>query len=370
MDRGVVTYIAAFLAGILSAKCIILPPVIILILLSAACILLFPFLLPDKKHYRSRIFVIAAHSILFVSGITHFAAAGSRHPVCGNSNTRPFKENMARSLRKMIPDDKAYATLAAITLGDKKELPRELKEAYGKSGGMHILALSGLHMGIIYLFVTTLFSFLNFTHRARFIRAILSMAVILAYGHMTGFPPSVQRAIIMLLIHNMLTLSGRRCSRYNIIVISAFYMTVADPGQLFTIGFQLSFAAVAGIAYIYPVLETAFAHFFPCKKLIYSSNLQDMGRQVLHRCLRSVWSITALSVSCQVTTLPLTLYYFGNFSPFFLLTNLAAIPVATAILYTFIPAMLLQKIPFAGEVAGNLLQGLLKLLNSIIEFIG
>lgn len=370
MDRGVVTYIAAFLAGIFSAKCIPLPPVITLVLLSAACVLLFPFLLLNKKYYRSRIFVIAAHSILFVSGITHFAATGPQYPASGNGLPPPFKENITRSLRKMIPDDKAYATLAAITLGEKKELPRELKEAYGKSGGGHILALSGLHMGIIYLFVTTLFSFLNFTHGTRIIRTILSMSFILAYGYMTGFPPSVQRAILMLFIHNMLTLSGRRCTRYNIIVISAFCMTVIDPGQLFTIGFQLSFAAVAGIAYIYPVLDTAFVHFFPGKKLIYSSDLQNMGRQILHKCFRSVWSITALSVSCQVTTLPFTLYYFGNFSPFFLLTNLAAIPVATAVLYTFIPAMLLQKIPFAGEVAGDLLQGLLKLLNSIIEFIG
>lgn len=370
MDRGVITYIAAFLAGILGAKCILFSPVITITLLSAACVLLFPFFLLNKKYYRSRIFVVAAHGILFVSGITHSAVTGTRSPVSGNRNPLPLKEDVTRSLRKMIPDDKAYATLVAITLGEKKELPQELKEAYGKSGAMHILALSGLHMGIIYLFVTTLFSFLNFTHRTRIIRSILSMAVILAYGYMTGFPPSVQRAIIMLLIHNMLTLSGRRCTRYNIILISAFYMAVIDPKQLFTISFQLSFAAVAGIAFIYPVLDAAFINFFPDKKLRYSSISQNPGRQVLHRCIRSVWGITAVSVSCQIATLPLTLYYFGNFSPFFLLTNLAAIPVATAVLYTFIPAILLQKIPFAGEVARNLLQWLLKLLNSIIEFIG
>lgn len=370
MDRGVVTYIAAFLAGILGAGYISFPPVITLTLLSAVCVFLFPFLLLNKKYYRSRIFVVVAHSILFVSGITHFAVTGSRSSGSGNGLPPPLKEEVTRSLRKMIPDDKAYATLLAITLGDKKELPRELKEAYGKSGGMHILALSGLHMGIIYLFVTTLFSFLNFTHRTRIIRSLLSVAVILAYGHMTGFQPSVQRAIIMLLIYNMLSLSGRSCTRYNIILISAFYMTVTDPGQLFAIGFQLSFAAVAGIAFVYPVLDAAFMHFSPGKKLIYSFNLQDMGRQALYRCIRWVWRVTAISVSCQITTLPFTLYYFGNFSPFFLLTNLAAIPVATAVLYTFIPAILLQKIPFAGEVAGGLLQGLLKLLNSIIEFIG
>lgn len=368
MDRGVITYIAAFLAGIIVAGCMVFPPVVTAILLGTAGTLLF-FLL-NKKYYRSRIFVITAHIILFISGITHTSIAGTRRSLSGARTPTPLKEEIARSMRRMVPDDKAYATLVAITLGDKKQLPQELKEAYGKSGAMHILALSGLHMGVIYLFVTTLFSFLNFSYRTRILRSIFSMALILAYGYITGFPPSVQRAIIMLFIYNMLTLSGRRSSRYNIILISAFYMTVADPGQLFSISFQLSFAAVAGIAFIYPVLDAAFLHFYPDKSLIHSYNLQNLGRKTLYKCIRRVWSITAISVSCQITTLPFTLYYFGNYSPFFLLTNLAAIPVATMVLYTFIPAILLQKIPFAGEVTGYILQGLLKLLNVIIEFIG
>ncbi len=371
MGRGVATYIAAFVSGIIISKYTSCYACILTIFISfASSLFLFALLLLKKKHYGSYPFIATAHIILFLTGFSHYMIYNEYSCLPQRENNPVLRSSIEEKIKEMIPSPEERATLAAITLGDKSGIPPELKKAYGNSGAMHILALSGLHMGIIYGFINMLLAFLNITYKTKLLRLLFSAAVISLYGYMTGFPPSVQRAIIMIGIYNILKLSGRENRKYNVIAAAALLILIINPGQLFSISFQLSFAAVTGIAAFFPVIDACFSYLYPDTRRQYAALLPVTAKRFIRKTARAAWSITAISVSCQIATLPFTLFYFGSFPPFFLITNLAAIPVASATLYIFIPALILHNVPVIGPLAGAILYGLLKLLNSIIEFIG
>ncbi|MEF9930849.1 MAG: ComEC/Rec2 family competence protein, partial [Bacteroidales bacterium] len=211
-------------------------------------------------------------------------------------------------------------------------------------------------------------SFLNFSYKAKRLKFLLSVIIICFYSYITGFSPSVQRAGIMILVHNIATLWNRPIRKYDIIAISAFIITVINPNQLFNIGFQLSFAAILGIAVIYPIMDESIKLLYPDSKNKITNNLSE--NKYIRKGVYAIWGMIAISVACQITTMPFTIYYFGTSAPYFLLTNLAAIPIATAVLYVFLPAIFLSGTPIIGDFLGDLLVWLLKMLNGVVEFIG
>ena len=209
--------------------------------------------------------------------------------------------------------DEAYGVVAAMTLGDKSELDRDLKETYSKVGAAHILALSGLHLSIIYAIISLFIGW----RRIRILSQSFIIVAIWAYALLTGMSPSVTRAALMISIYGLLSLGYRERMSVNTLAFTAIVMLLVNPMSLYNIGFQLSFMAVLAILLFNPL----FNRLIPQRVLL------------RYRSVRLLWGMTTVSVSAQLGTAPLVAYYFGRFSTWFLLSNYLVIPLATVILY-------------------------------------
>lgn len=194
---------------------------------------------------------------------------------------------------------------SALTLGYKDKLSSELRDAYSGAGAMHVLAVSGLHVGLIYKLLGWLFSFFKIFSRREKISPILILAGIWIYAFITGLSPSVCRSATMFSFILAGIIMGRRSSIYNSIFASAFLLTLLNPYILFDIGFQLSYLAVLGIVFFYPLFRTwVYSRFKP---------------------VRFLWDGIAVSFAAQLATLPVCLYYFHQFPVYFWLSGIVVV---------------------------------------------
>jgi len=242
-----------------------------------------------------------------------------------------------------------FAVLAALTLGSKDASHPELRQNYTTSGGMHILAVSGLHVGIIYMVLSLLLSFLEKNKHTKILKVILIILSLWIYAFITGLPPSVVRATIMFSMIALGNGLNHKSEIYNTIFASAFLMLLFNPDFLFDVGFQLSYCAVLSIVYFQPKISKGF--YFKNKLLKWS------------------WDLTAVSLAAQIGTAPLTLFYFHQFANYFVITNFVAIPFATIILYTAILLIIVSPIAFVSTAVAFVLKWILRILNTSIEFI-
>ena len=207
----------------------------------------------------------------------------------------------------------AYAVVAAMSLGDKSALTHNLKDTYSVSGASHVLALSGLHLGIIYM----LFSLFLPRRRWPALSQLVIILFIWAFVFLVGMSVSVVRSAIMLTVYGLLSIGNRDKMSVNALAFTAIVMLMWNPAWLFDVGFQMSFMAVLAILLFVPLFEDVF----PAEYLME------------HRWIKSIWGLTAVSCSAQLGVAPLIAFYFGRFSTYFLLTNFIVIPAAMVILW-------------------------------------
>ncbi|UII21012.1 ComEC/Rec2 family competence protein [Fulvivirga ligni] len=215
-------------------------------------------------------------------------------------------------LKLYVVGDRERAIVRALALGLKDDIDNEVKEAYAASGAMHVLAVSGLHVGIIYLILLTLLGKLQHYKAGKWILAVISLLVLWSYAMVTGFSASVLRTVTMFTFIILGNAMKRQTNIYNSLAASAFFLLLFNPFLLFTVGFQLSYLAVLGIVYLQPRLYNLY---------LPDSWLVD-----------KIWGITAVSLAAQLATFPLGLYYFHQFPSYFFLSNLIVIPAAFLIL--------------------------------------
>lgn len=218
--------------------------------------------------------------------------------------------------RDFNADEDTYAVLAAMTLGDKSAQTRDLREAYSVSGASHVLAISGLHIGVVYMLLT----WLMLGHRRFWLSQVLMVTAIWAFALLTGLSPSVARAAMMISLYAVFSPRGGHATGINVLCFAAIVMLVADATALFDISFQLSFSAVFAILLFMPPLQGIY--------------------QPQNAFLHYTWNLLLLSAIAQVGVAPLIAYHFGRFSIYFLLTNLLVIPAAIAILYGALVSLL------------------------------
>lgn len=247
-----------------------------------------------------------------------------------------------------LPKDQ-YAVLAALTIGYKDALDAELREDFSHSGAMHILAVSGLHVGVIYLILQAIFALVFRKSTWKFISAIFIVCALWVYAFITGLPPSVVRAATMFSLVAVGLALERKSQIYNTISVSAFVILLYDPNLLFDIGFQLSYCAVIGIVWFQPKISS----------LLY----------VKQKGLKWWWDLTAVSLAAQIATLPLALYYFHQFPNYFLLANYIAIPLSTLIIYLAVAFIILFPVSWLAFIPGFLLKSMLWLLNTSVGYI-
>ena len=240
------------------------------------------------------------------------------------------------------------ALIKALLTGERTSLDSDIKNAFRASGASHILALSGLHLGMIYLIFSKVTGILGNSTSIRKIRSVTTICLCGFYTLATGAGASIVRAFIFILLRETARLTNRSQNLIQILFAALIIQLAISPMSARGIGFQLSYAAIAGIAVIYPWLKG----FWP-----------DDGN-IIVRPLKWLWDSAALSISCQLTTGPLAYLYFGTIPKYFMLTNLLALPI-TGIL---IPAALLTLcLSWAGWCPGIVIQATEMMANLLIK---
>ncbi len=206
-----------------------------------------------------------------------------------------------------------FAVLSALTLGYKSELTPELKESFSASGAMHILAVSGLHVGIIFIILCKLLSFLQKNKYGKILQSIIIIIVLFFYAFLTGLSDSVLRATIMFTFISFGIMFTRQTNIYNTISASALVLLIINPYSIMNVGFQLSYAAVISIVFFQPKIYS----------LLYFKNTIP----------NYIWQLISVAIAAQLGTFPITIYYFDQFPLYFILSNIIIIPVATIIVY-------------------------------------
>ena len=249
-----------------------------------------------------------------------------------------------------------YAFLSALTLGYKADLSHELKEAFRASGTSHILAVSGLHVGIVYLIIMSLFSFLGKRGRWFIVKQLLILLFLWGYVFITGMPVSVIRAAIMLSFFCIGALFHKRGFTYNTLAAAAFFILLINPFYLFSVGFQLSFASVFSILFFQPKLSVLFV---PRLKIT-----------------TYAWDLITVTTAAQWGVFPLTLYYFGTFPTYFFFTNFLILPFIGLIIYlgasltivSFLMPFNLEFVQLLYELIEAFLQFFIKTVLQVVYF--
>jgi len=258
-----------------------------------------------------------------------------------------------------LPTQEA-GTLAALTLGYREDLEPDIKRSFRSSGASHILAVSGLHTGIIYTVLLALltcfgrFRPLYEERKRRIVNGIIIITLMLFYAVLTGLSPSVCRSVLMLSLVELAYMTYRRPNSLNTLAAAAFLILFFRPNDLFSVSFQLSFAAVLSIMLFY----LSFRQLMPVQ-----------GTKWYFNILVDLRDIIAVSLSVQIITLPITLYYFHQTCNYFFLTNLAVIPLATLITILAFATLTIGWIPCIGEILAYPLHWLTWCLNHYTAFI-
>lgn len=252
-------------------------------------------------------------------------------------------------LSKYGLDEKEFGVASALIVGDKSFIDNETRQQYAAAGAMHILCVSGLHVGIIYLFFAFMLKFLLRFKYGYIIQAVILILLIWLYALITGLSPSVMRASAMFTMLALARTFRRKTNIFNTLAASAFILLLIDPFMLFETGFQLSYLAVTGIILVHP--------------LIY--RIWSPGSSKLDK----VWSLVCVSVAAQVLTFPVSLYLFHQFPNYFILTNILVIPLAFCIVFGGMIILLFSFVPLLTNALVYLFGKLIFLLNFCIELI-
>lgn len=239
--------------------------------------------------------------------------------------------------------------LDALLTGNRTGLSRDTVSTFRQSGASHILALSGLHMGIIYLLFDRITGILGRRPAARHIRFWL---ILLAAGYftlMTGASPSIVRAFLFIVINEVLKLTGRPRKAVRVLCLALLIQIVIQPNVISTPGFQLSYLAMAGVFILYPVMEKWYPE----------------SRSPL----RWIWKSAVMAISCQVFTGPLVWLRFHTFPRYFLLANLLALPLVTVLMTAAVVTIVLHAAGICPPAAVWVTDTAAKLLTGVLEII-
>jgi len=247
---------------------------------------------------------LASHNIY------HQISLLPRHLVPGGENqgnrlirfSLDLRQEQVDFYRSLIKDNDAFAVATALLLGYRTDLGAELLSAYSKTGTIHALSVSGMHVGIIYLLLEWILRFLNRRKLWRVLKVILTLGLIWFYTLLTGCSASVLRSAIMLSVIIFARLVNKTTSNYNVLAFSACCLLWYDPFLLWDVGFQLSFLSVFGLVWIQPKLQQLLAFKFNWPQ--------------------KLWDLTALSLAAQIMTFPFSMYYFHQFPLYFIISNL------------------------------------------------
>jgi len=261
-----------------------------------------------------------------------------------------LKEKTLKILKANISKQQGSLGIAeALLIGYKNDLDKEMLQAYSNTGVVHIIAISGLHLGLIYMVLFWLLERMPLVKRNRFVKAIILLGCLWMFSLMTGASASVLRSAVMftcIIIGNVL---NRKSSIYNSLAASAFLLICYNSYFLWDVGFQLSYFAIIGIVWLQKPIQQLFT---------FSNYI-----------LRKIWEMTSITIAAQIITFPICLYYFHQFPTYFLLSNLVAVPLSTIILFEEIALLCCSGLHAIQTFIGKIVESSIVIMNKWILII-
>ncbi len=271
-----------------------------------------------------------------------------------NSNTldgiaSKIRESINTSLKNNGFKDDELAVINALLLGQRYTISSDLLESYSGAGAVHILAVSGLHIGIILLLLLFVFKPFYYFKNGKLTATFFIILLLWAYAIIAGLSASVVRAVSMFTALTIGMQLVQRSNVYNTLVISMFFLLLFYPFYLFEVGFQLSYLAVFSIVWIQPKLYNLWRtnYWFPDK----------------------IWQLFTVSMAAQLGVLPLSLFYFHQFPGLFFLSNLVIIPFLGIILIAGILIIILATLNILPQFLGDSYSYIIQLMNHFVEWI-
>lgn len=277
---------------------------------------------------------------------TDFILTGKQQGVWYKQWAYSVSEWSDAALKKLIPYEREYAVAKAMVLGLRDEMDNELVQAYSAAGAVHVLSVSGFHIGVFVWLLTQVLGTLKKRRRGKWAYLGITLAVLWFYAIMTGLSAPVIRSAVMFTIFLLANPLGRKENAKNALFGSALILLALDPLLIYSVSFQLSYAALGGIIYLQPILYQ-------------SITVKDWF-------LDKIWGLTAVALTAQLATFPIGAYYFHQFPNYFWLVNPLVVGLSFVLLPVAFIAIVLSGIPFLSTILGWLLTGVTWLLNQVV----
>ena len=260
------------------------------------------------------------------------------------------RENILSVLQKNVSNNKDELGIAeALLIGYTNDLDKDLVQAYSNTGVVHIIAISGMHLGLIYVMLVWLFKRIPIINKSKIIQVVLILGSLWLFSLLTGAAASVLRSAVMFTFITLGKNFYKQSSIFNSLAASAFVMLCFNPYYLWDVGFQLSYLAVVGIIIFQK----------PVYNWLYIKN----------KYVNEVWKLIAISLAAQLLTFPICVYYFHQFPNLFLITNIIAVPLSSIILFAEIALVAFSWIPLAGIWLGKIVNWLVWVMNKYILWV-
>ena len=303
---------------------------------------------PYQFNYKSYMAHMGIHYTAYIGSEKEYSIT----KYCETGILKSATEYSTNYLKNLISGNmknkEAIAVTESLLFGYKSDVSKELVNAYSRTGTLHVLAVSGMHVAIVFLLFAKSLWFIERFKNGVIIRFIIIMAGIWSYCLLTGLAPSILRAGLTISFVLLGKTLHRHTNIYNLIAFSAFLILIINPLYLLDIGFQLSYAAVLGIIYLQPKIHQLWS----------PSSLFT----------KELWSIINITLCAQVATFPLSLYYFHQFPNYFIITNLVIIPLTTLIIYAGICMVIFSKVSFLLALFTWITENLVILTNRLVQW--
>ncbi|RYE24556.1 MAG: ComEC family competence protein, partial [Sphingobacteriaceae bacterium] len=260
-----------------------------------------------------------------------------------------LRQQMVQKFQQYLHQPNAIAVASTLILGYRADLSQDVLQAYSKTGTMHVLSVSGMHVALVYIIIELLLRFLNRKRSTILLKAFISIALIWLYALLSGFSPAVCRAAIMISFVICGKTYNRHISMLNILLTSAFMLLLYNPDYVVDAGFQLSYLAVFGLILLQPIIE----------------NLLNFKQKYLQK----LWSLLSVSLAAQVITFPVSVFYFHQFPVYFLLSNLFIVLPSMLIMYAGIAFLAFSSVDLLAKPLAFVLEKTIILMNSGLVWI-
>ncbi len=336
--RTIVACSLVFLTGVFVGGWLTFPP---------AAYLAAAFLVSSAAFFHRRRAVVASAFLLLGATAVQVGRMPPRQDDTAlKVSCAGIRDKVSGLIGTVVPEGDERAVLKALLIGDRSSLSRDLRDHYKRSGAMHILALSGLHIGIIYKILDFAFFFLGGTFFLKRIKSFVILALIWAFALVSGMSPSIARAALMITFYETSASLHSGRDGLSSLAVSALAITLINPEAPRQVSFQLSFCACLSIFTIYPRLTALM--------------------ETRSRLLRYVWQCVCLAIACQIGTGPLSYHYFHSFPRFFMVTNLLAVPLVPFVMCLAVASLAFSGVQPLGEWLASVLYYATAALNDIV----